>query len=229
MSGGTSMSRGRDRPRPAIKILIVGFVATVLANIALEGLNVGGSWQIAMLSLGAALLGGVWILLVYGPPRIALPKTVSASRWLLPPVDDPVDRPALTGALSSLLLRKDASVVGVTTALVGAGGFGKTTLAIQVCSRDDVRARFPGGLFWATIGQERTDSELAAIVNDVAEQMDGARSQFSSPEQAGRHLGQLLNRRGACLLVIDDVWTPDQLAPFTVGGVHTTRFVTTRI
>ncbi len=39
-----------------------------------------------------------------------------------------------------------ASVVGITTALRGAGGFGKTTLAFD----DDVRASYPDG--WATMG-----------------------------------------------------------------------------
>jgi WD40 repeat protein len=210
-------------------VLMVGLVATTLGNVAIEGLDIGGFWQVTFLAVASIVLGLVWVGLVYGLRPRRLRGSSSSTRWLLPPLEDPVARPALLAELSRLLVDDDASVVGLTTALVGAGGFGKTTLAIQACSQEHVRNHFPGGLFWVTIGQERSGSHLAAIVNDVAEQIEGDRPQFSDPEQAGRHLGQLLTSHPRCLLVIDDVWTPEQLRPFTFGAAHSTRLVTTRI
>jgi len=223
------MNTRRQASKPAMRIFIVGVTATMLANVAVQGLQVGALWQVALLATGAVLLGTIWMLMVYGLPRRRSREAAVAARWLPPPLVDPIERPGLLADLSQLLVDKDSSMVGLTTALVGAGGFGKTTLAIQVCWRQEVRARFPGGLLWATIGQEREGAELAAIVNDLSEDLDGERPQLSSPEQAGRHLGQLLTKHQPCLLVIDDVWTPAQLKPFTFGGAQTTRLVTTRI
>ncbi|WP_218022530.1 NB-ARC domain-containing protein, partial [Nocardia amamiensis] len=127
----------------------------------------------------------------------------------------------------SSLLTSDNQLVALT-ALYGAGGFGKTTLAVQVCSLDEVKAVFTGGLLWATIGEERRGAELADIANDLSAQLADARPQFADPEQAGRYLGQLLDERGPTLLVVDDIWTVEQLTPFTFGGRHTTRLITTR-
>ena len=89
--------------------------------------------------------------------------------------------------------------------------------------------RFRGGIVWVTIGQDCTAGELASRVNDVVERLDGERPGLSDPEQAGLRLGQVLDEREATLLVVDDVWTAEQLQPFLVGGSHCARLVTTRM
>jgi WD40 repeat protein len=118
--------------------------------------------------------------------------------------------------------------VAVSTALHGAGGFGKTTLARQVCADPRVRARFHDGV-WVTIGEDTLGAALAERVNDVSYQLTGARPGLADPDQAGLRLGALLDRHESVLLVIDDVWRPEQLRPFLHGGAATcTRLVTTR-
>lgn len=149
---------------------------------------------------------------------------------MLPNLDrDPVDRPGLAEEVCRLLVAEVGATVGMTTGLHGAGGFGKTTLAVQVCSRWELQERFSDGLLWVTVGQERHGPELAKIVNDVCEHITGHRPGFSDPEQAGHNLGRVLDERPDTLLVVDDVWTADQLRPFLLGGASTTRLVTTRI
>ena len=44
-----------------------------------------------------------------------------------------------------------------------------------------------------------------------------------------RRLGALLDAGPRRLLVLDDVWEPEQLAPFTAGGRRCARLVTTRV
>ena len=43
--------------------------------------------------------------------------------------------------------------VAITTALTGAGGFGKTTLATALCHDDDILENFDDGILWVTLGQ----------------------------------------------------------------------------
>ncbi|WP_327321997.1 NB-ARC domain-containing protein [Streptomyces sp. NBC_01210] len=150
--------------------------------------------------------------------------------WMVPaPTGPVVERPALVRLLASALIGSDTDVVGVTTALEGAGGFGKTTLAAHVCRTDPaVRERFPGGLLWVTIGQHVADSELAAKANGLFEVLSGQPSTVSDPELAGARLGELLNQRPASLLVIDDVWSAAQLRPFLIGAPRCRRLLTTR-
>jgi hypothetical protein len=141
----------------------------------------------------------------------------------------PIDRPELVAETLRLLTGATGRTIGVTTALHGAGGFGKTTLAALVCSRPEVRELFRGGLLWVTVGQEQHGPDLAARVNDLCEHLTGERPSFSDPEQAGHRLGQLLDDGPPTLLVVDDVWDAAQLRPFLLGGKHATRLVTTRI
>ena len=57
-------------------------------------------------------------------------------------------------ALKNLLLTPDRSQpVAITTALTGAGGFGKTTLAAALCHDEDIMENFDDGILWVTLGQ----------------------------------------------------------------------------
>ncbi|WP_433063012.1 NB-ARC domain-containing protein [Dactylosporangium sp. CS-033363] len=124
----------------------------------------------------------------------------------------------LTG-LADLVLG-GAAVVGV----LGAGGFGKTTLVAQACHR--LRDAFAGGVLWATLGEQMPDPALAEKINDLSELVDGTRPALTDPAAAGYHLGVLLARRAPTLLVVDDVWAASRLVPFLHSGARV--IVTTR-
>ncbi|MFF8643237.1 NB-ARC domain-containing protein [Streptomyces sp. NPDC015345] len=121
--------------------------------------------------------------------------------------------------------------VGIATGLHGAGGFGKTTLAHMVCAHPKVRRRFPGGVHVITIGRDvRGRAAIAAKVAEVTRYVTGDTLEAGTdPDQAGVRLGTLLDQRPRTLLVLDDVWEAEQLAPFLHGGGRNcVRVITTR-
>ena len=162
-------------------------------------------------------------------PVKALPPRPFSRPWMQPSFDrEVVDRPAITAELRRLLLDETGGTVGVTTALFGAGGFGKTTAAALACTHPEVAAAFTGGLLWVTVGEDVTPPQLAEKINDLCTQLGAERPNLSDPEQAGYRLGQVLEGCQPVLLVVDDVWTAAALRPFLAGGSRCTRLVTTR-
>ena len=51
-----------------------------------------------------------------------------------------------------LLLSTPPESISPSTAIYGAGGYGKSSLAHELCDDDDVRAKFPGGIYWLQFG-----------------------------------------------------------------------------
>ncbi|MFF3639037.1 NB-ARC domain-containing protein, partial [Streptomyces sp. NPDC002250] len=121
--------------------------------------------------------------------------------------------------------------VGITSALWGAGGFGKTLLAKHVCAQRRVQRHFNGRVYFVTVGRDvRTRAEIAAKVGEVVAYITGdGNTPATEPDEAGAHLGRLLDERPRTLLVLDDVWEERQLKPFLIGGPHCVRLITTRI
>lgn len=151
---------------------------------------------------------------------------------LLPPELRPpewvVDRPAEASRVVAALQHGGGSV-GISTALHGAGGFGKTTLAKVVCADRRVRRRFRGGIFWLTVGRDVGDrAGVLGKINDVLNWVAPEERPYADVEMAGRRLGALLEAGPRRLLVLDDVWFADQLTPFMHGGRQCARLVTTR-
>ncbi|MET7399959.1 NB-ARC domain-containing protein [Dactylosporangium sp. NPDC005572] len=168
-------------------------------------------------------------------PAAAAPPVPERRPWMAPPLERMVPRPELGAELLEVLAAParadEPAEVGLTTALRGAGGFGKTRLATWVSHQPRVRERFPGGLLWLTIGQEVRGADLAVRINDLAFVLTGSRPALVDPDAAGAELGRILDEheRDPVLLVLDDVWDEAQLRPFRFGGRACTRLVTTRI
>ena len=142
-----------------------------------------------------------------------------------------VDRPAELDAVVNALIAAGAGTVGITTGLYGAGGFGKTTLAKMACADRRVKQRFGKFVYpVVTLGRDvRSAAAIAAKVNDVIKLVAGENATFTDPQLAGARLGSLLDAGPPALLVIDDVWEPEQLTPFLIGGKRCARLVTTRV
>jgi WD40 repeat protein len=140
--------------------------------------------------------------------------------------EDFVARPAELEALVAALLdetREEA--VAITTALEGAGGFGKTALARALCHDERVQDAFYDGILWVTLGE--APGEATGRVADLIEILTGARPGFDTVEAATAKLAEVLAER-TMLIVVDDVWNARDLRPFLRGGRRCARLITTR-
>lgn len=136
-----------------------------------------------------------------------------------------VERPREFGQLLGHLLDADRqNPMPITTALHGAGGFGKTTLAAALCHHDDIMTAFDDGILWVRLG-ERPD--VREGLTKLYAALTGARPGFVDAEDAAVHLSEKLKDKN-CLLVIDDVWDAAHLRPFLRGGKGCARLITTR-
>jgi WD40 repeat protein len=136
-----------------------------------------------------------------------------------------VARPAEFDAiLQQIIEPATKEPVAITTALQGAGGYGKTTLAIALCHDERVSEAFDDGVLWTSLGQTpRVVDELTRWYAALT----GQRPTFVDETEAAIQVAQKLERR-ACLLVIDDVWERRHLEPFLRAGKHNARLITTR-
>jgi len=138
-----------------------------------------------------------------------------------------VPRPDLAARLLTSLSDAAGGYVAITTALAGAGGFGKTTLARMLVHTPEVRQLFPGGILWLILGEDVAGPDLAERINNLCAALSGSKPPFTDPLLAGAELGRLLGD-GRFLLVLDDVWFAAQLEPFSDAGRRTVRLLTTR-
>jgi WD40 repeat protein len=160
-------------------------------------------------------------------PRVAMAKKLLGGTRRTeplcrpPPVPDNfIPRPAEYDAIKGLLL----AGVAITTALRGAGGYGKTTLAAALARDPDLLRQFGGRAYWVTLGKTPdVGQELAALYSDVS----GNSAGFTSVDDAVEQINAALGKR-ACLFVIDDVWQQGHLAPFLKLGSRGARLFTTR-
>ena len=82
--------------------------------------------------------------------------------------------------------------VAITTALAGAGGYGKTTLAIALCHDERVIEAFDDGVLWTSLGRApHLVDELAKLY----EALTGQRPAFVDVTQAAASLAAKLEHR----------------------------------
>ena len=178
----------------------------------------------SVFAVAGAALFGLWAQRRYELGLGALvPAAQRPESWM-------VDRPAEIGVIvRALCRRRGPSTVGVTTAVHGAGGFGKSTVAKMVRADLRVLRRFGGRVYWVTLGRDSRRGGLVEKVNDLVRQIDPAKAQpFADVGQAADHLATVLAAGPRRLVILDDVWFDDQLTAFPVAG-RCTRLVTTRV
>ena len=227
------------RKRRLALVITAGLAAAAAGSVVAIAINVatGGSapWLPAMnryplwWTVGATLLVTATGLFAWHAQR----RYDQALAELIPAAQQPqpwwVSRPGEVGQVITALKRKGGGTVGITTTLHGAGGFGKTTIAKMTVSDPRLLRRYRGRVHWVTVGRDAGKPALAGLVNDLITQLDPGRTvTFTDARQAAGHLAALLARGPRRLLVIDDVWTQEQLDAFPVAG-KCARLVTTRI
>ncbi|MEV0731570.1 NB-ARC domain-containing protein [Polymorphospora sp. NPDC050346] len=214
---------------------IVGALAASVAGVA-GGAATGGEvpwfptmeqhplWWLAGSTIAVAASGsfGWWAQRWYERVLVdSVPVALRPESWM-------VDRPAELTEIVQALRGSGGATVGITTAVHGAGGFGKTTVARLVRSDRRVLRRFGSRVYWVTLGRDVRRGALTERVNDLVRRIDPERAQpFTDLRQAAEHLAAVLADGPRRLLILDDVWFDDQLAAFPVAG-RAARLVTTR-
>ena len=139
---------------------------------------------------------------------------------------DFVPRPNEFEALIRKLLDEQREEpLAITAALRGAGGYGKTTMAMALCHDERIQDAFDDGILWVTLGEN--PGNLVGKLEDLIYTLSEKRPGFTSIDAASVHFAELLADRDI-LLVIDDVWNSTHLEPFLQGGKRCARLVTTR-
>jgi hypothetical protein len=134
-----------------------------------------------------------------------------------------VPRPSMTKALVDSLISANG-VRGVHTLVQGAGGFGKTALAIDACHRPEVVNAFPDGILWVALGEK---PDLGKQLSDVHASATGSPPAVVGVDAIGKVLAKALEGR-RCLVVVDDAWRAEDLTHFLqLDGPR--LLVTTRI
>jgi WD40 repeat protein len=135
---------------------------------------------------------------------------------------------AILAHLQAAAETKKRRRVGITTALRGAGGFGKTTLAQALCHDERVQAAYPDGVLWTTMGEQLTEGERLSRLRDLLRLWLRAEPPaFESVAAAGGYLRELLAGHRV-LVVVDDVWSPLDLTPFRELDPASALLATTR-
>src|SRR5258708_4058147 len=129
--------------------------------------------------------------------------------------------------IAKLLDQARKQPIAITAALRGAGGYGKTTMAIALCHDRRIRRAFRDGILWVTLGENLTLNKLVGKVEDLIYTLNHQRPGFTGLDAATARLVELLTDRQA-LIVVDDVWNSAHLKPFQQGGKRCTRLITTR-
>jgi len=213
-------------------MLLLAAVATTLSSVSV---NVATSsswfssvarhplWWTAASTAAVACAGLLvwWSQRWYGDR--GLPELVPAAQQPEPWV---VDRPAEVGKVVTAVLR--GGTVGITTAVQGAGGFGKTTVAKIIRTDRRILGRFRNRIYWVTVGRDVDARVLTGLVNGLITQIEPGRPvTFTQVKQASDHLAAVLAAGPRRLLILDDVWSEEQLAAFPAAG-KCARLVTTR-
>lgn len=127
--------------------------------------------------------------------------------------------PSLPPGLAARTHLVDAAVAGLVdpdlrpgrnTLVQGAGGFGKTTLALLACHRPEVVQAYPDGLLWTSLGES---PDVASVLGDLHVLVTGSPVAVVGVDAMAGALARALQGR-QCLVAVDDVWREEDLAPF---------------
>jgi hypothetical protein len=104
------------------------------------------------------------------------------------------------------------------------GGIGKTVLAAALIHDPAIRENFVYGVAWLTFGR---GTPVLAKAAELVAAITGQSTRFDSISAARGQLGQLTQDL-ALFVVLDDVWEPEAVDPFTGLGPRCRVLITTR-
>ncbi|MCI0575939.1 MAG: NB-ARC domain-containing protein, partial [Chloroflexi bacterium] len=142
--------------------------------------------------------------------------------------------------LRQKVLADPAALVAITgqskaVEVQGMGGLGKSVLAAALAHDEAIRAAFPDGIYWLTVGQgpgqteEQAEAFLLSRQVELAKLLGQEQVSFTNTKHGRSWLRQRLAGQ-SCLLILDDVWTAGQLKALAVlpAGSQSHLLLTTR-
>ena len=127
--------------------------------------------------------------------------------------DEWVSRSAVESAILEALIEDGFSPKTARIALIGEGGFGKSTIAQTICYQPEIIEAFKDGIIWIELGENATQATVLTKINAVLKLLH--KGEETVLDNARNKLHDALVERD-CLLVIDDVWQPHFLEYFLV-------------
>ena len=135
----------------------------------------------------------------------------------------------LLDEISTKLLQatNDPNKYGTTLTITGAGGFGKTTIAISLCYHRIVKEQFTDGFVFIELGPQATDPSIK--LSQLYHLLTGEYLKQCDINHAEREINQLTSHYYRNLLVIiDDVWHVEDAEPLVKAFSNCKTILTTR-
>jgi len=156
---------------------------------------------------------------------------ITAFKYLPPPPSVPdyyICRRHLVDEIAeAICFSSDTFVPGkecVTVTLVGAGGFGKTTMAVCLCYHKHVKEIFTNGAIFIELGPQ--SCEASKILNECYCQMTG--HDFEHKKNVDEKIQEITKIHKNTLVIIDDVWKVEDVKPIVKAFSYCRIIVTTR-
>jgi hypothetical protein len=98
-------------------------------------------------------------------------------------------------------------------ALQGMGGIGKSVLAAAFGRAISTRRAMADGIIWRSVGQDATKLTLHNNMKAVGKGFGATEKDYLDEESARENLRCVLADK-VCLIILDDVWSMEQVEPF---------------
>jgi hypothetical protein len=136
-----------------------------------------------------------------------------------------VPRPELEASVWTALLAPTPAGTARMAAITGMAGVGKSTLARAVCSGPRAGLEFPDGVLWVDVGPEATAS-ITACQARILEYC--GRSGVILDRPSGLHAIRTALAGQRMLIVLDDVWSAEQIRSLLPHDPATALLITSR-
>ena len=131
-------------------------------------------------------------------------------------------------ATKLLQATNDPTKYGTTLTITGAGGFGKTTIAISLCHHRIVKEQFTDGFVFIELGPQATDPSIK--LSQLYHLLTGEYLKQCDINHAEQEINQLTSHYYRNLLVIiDDVWHVEDAEPLVKAFSNCKTILTTRM
>ena len=131
-------------------------------------------------------------------------------------------------ATKLLQATNDPNKYGTTLTITGAGGFGKTTIAISLCHHRIIKEQFTDGFVFIELGPQATDPSIK--LSQLYHLLTGEYLKQCDINHAEQEINQLTsNYYRNLLVIIDDVWHVEDAEPLVKAFSNCKTILTTRM